>query len=145
MNTHPDCDRVRLRLMASIDGEADLGPAADREHATTCPACRQWLASFESLRGQLQDLPYQDTGVDLWSAVQGRIDTPDRLTPLVHQLWPIGGMVVVWRALQLFIDLPMPALHPIVPLVAATAMAWRIGGDLLAIETFAPELRKRGI
>ena len=145
MNTHADCDRVRMRLMASIDGEADLGLAADREHTTSCPACRQWFASFESLRGQLQDLPYQDTGADLWPAVQDRIHTPDRLSPLVHQLWPIVAMVLGWRALQLFIDLPMPALHPIVPLVAAAAVAWRIGGDLLAIETFAPELRKRGI
>jgi hypothetical protein len=145
VNTHPDCDGVRMRLMASIDGEADLGPAADRDHATTCPACRQWLVRFESLREQLQDLPYQDAGVDFWSAVQRRIHAPDHRTPVVHQLWAIGGMVLGWRALQLFIDLPMPALHPIVPLAAAAAVVWRIGGDLLTIETFAPELRKRGI
>jgi hypothetical protein len=145
MNTRLDCDRVRLRLTATIDGEADLAPVADREHASTCPGCRQWLASFESLDGQLHELTYQDTPVDLWSAVQNRIHTPDLVSPVVHELWWIGGMVVVWRALQLFIDLPMPVLHPIVPLVAAAWVAWRIGGDLLAIETFAPELRKRGI
>lgn len=144
MNTNPDCDRVRMRLMASIDGEADQGSAADREHASTCPACRHWLASFESLRGQLQDLSYHDAGVDLWSGVQDRIHTPDQ-TPLVHQLWPIGALVLGWRALQLFIDLPMPALHSLVPLVAVVVVVWRIGGDLLTIETFAPELRKRGI
>jgi hypothetical protein len=39
----------------------------------------------------------------------------------------------------------MPVLHPLVPLVAAVAVAWRVGGDFLTIDTFAPELEKRGI
>lgn len=145
MNTDLNCDGVRMRLMAFIDGEADAAPVADLEHASTCPTCRQWIASFESLRGQLQDLVYQDTRVDLWSAVQDQIHAPGPVTPVIRELWWIGAIVVMWRALQLFIDLPMPALHPLVPLVAAAMVAWRIGGDLLAIETFAPELRKRGI
>lgn len=145
MNTHPNCDEVRMRLMASIDGEAEKDAVADRAHASTCPHCRQWLANFESLHGQLQDLSYPFTGADVWPAVHDRVLTPDRLTSLTRQLWPIGAAVLAWRALQLFIDLPMPALHPLVPLVAAVAVAWRIGGDLLTIDTFTPELRKRGI
>jgi hypothetical protein len=134
-----------MRLMASLDGEAEPDSVADRAHASTCPLCRQWLANFEALRGQLQEFSYPFTGVDVWPVVQDRILTLDRLTPLVHQLWPIGAGVLVWRALQLFVDLPMPVLHPLVPLVAAVAVAWRVGGDFLTIDTFAPELEKRGI
>jgi hypothetical protein len=145
VNTKLDCDHVRMRLMASIDGEADPETAADRQHASTCQACRNWLTTFESLRGQLGDLPYESAGVDLWAPVEERIRTSDERTSLVHQLWPIGAAVLAWRALQLFVDLPMPALHPLVPLVAAAAVLRRVGGDLLTIDTFAPELRKRGI
>ena len=146
MNTRLDCDRARIGLSASIDGEASPSSAADREHASTCPACRQWFESFESLGGRLQDLPYPGVEAHLWPAVRHRILTPDRLTPLVSQfLLPAGVIVLGWRALQLFIDLPMPALHPLVPLLAAIVVMWRVGGDLLTIETIAPELRKRGI
>jgi hypothetical protein len=145
VNTKLDCDHVRMRLMASLDGEAGPETATDRQHASTCPACRNWLTTFESLRGQLGDLPYQHAGVDLWAGVEQRIRTSDARTSLVHQLWPIGAAVLAWRALQLFVDLPMPALHPLVPLLAVAAVLWRVGGDLLTIDTFAPELRKRGI
>jgi hypothetical protein len=50
----------------------------------------------------------------------------------------------VWRALQLFIDLPHPLLHPFVALAALTAALWLAAGNPLAIETSAPELHKRG-
>jgi hypothetical protein len=145
VNTSTDCERVRIRLMASIDGEADPGSTAEGEHVSTCSACRQWLTSLESLSGQLHNLSYQDPRIDLWTLVRDRIHPPDQRAPLAHQLWPIGVMVLGWRALQLFVDLPIPALHPLVPLAAAVAVMWRVGGDLLAIETSAPELQRRGI
>jgi hypothetical protein len=63
----------------------------------------------------------------------------------VHRLWLIGALVIAWRALQLMFDLPLPMLHPLVPLAAAVAALWQISGDPLAIETSAPELQKRGI
>lgn len=143
MSTSLDCDGVRMHLLASIDGETGPVSAEDRRHAATCPPCQQWLANFEKLRGGLQDLAYQETRADLWPTVRGRILRPGRLP--VDQLWLLGALVLAWRALQLFVDLPMPALHPLVPLLAAIVVMWRVGGDLLTIETFTPELQKRGI
>jgi hypothetical protein len=48
------------------------------------------------------------------------------------------------RAVQLFIDLPVPILHLLVPTVAAVVIAavWKIAGGVLSIEVWAPELRK---
>lgn len=145
MNTSTACERVRIALMASLDGEGDPQSAPDRQHLSTCSSCRRWLEDLQSMTGQLQGLSYQSAPADLWSAVEGRIRGPEPGLDLPRRLWPIGVIVVVWRALQLFIDLPIPELHPFVPLVATVAAVWVVAGDPLAIATSAPELEKRGI
>ena len=94
---------------------------------------------------QLQGLSYQSAPVDLWTAVEGQIRHFERSMAVSRRLWPIGALVLGWRALQLFIDLPIPVLHPLVPLAAAVAVVWLVAGDLLTIETSAPELQKRGV
>jgi hypothetical protein len=52
--------------------------------------------------------------------------------------------VLGWRALQLFVDVPIAMVHPLVPIAAAVAAVWLVMGDALAIQTSAPELQKRG-
>lgn len=145
MNTDTDCERVRIALMAALDGESDPRSAPDRQHLSTCSSCRNWLKDLQSMTGQLQGLSYQGAQVDLWSAVEGRIRHSEQSLALSRRLWPIAAIVVVWRALQLFVDLPIPALHPFVPLTALVAAVWLVAGDPLAIATSAPELEKRGV
>ena len=145
MNTSTDCERLRIALMASFDGESGPQSAPDHPHLSTCASCRRWLQDLQSMTGQLQGLSYRSAPVDLWSAVEGRIRDAEPGLDLSRQLWPIGVIVVAWRALQLFVDLPVPELHPFVPLVATAVAAWLVAGDPLAIETSAPELEKRGI
>ena len=145
MSTSNDCERVRIALMASLDGESDPGSAPDQQHLSICPSCQRWLENLRSMTGQFQDLPYPNAPVDLWPSVEGRIRQPDRSLALPRWFWPIGAILLGWRALQLFIDLPIPALHPLVPLAAAVAAVWLLAGDPLAIETSVPELEKRGV
>lgn len=145
MNTSTECERVRTALMASLDGESDGRSAPDAQHLSTCPSCQGWLKDLQAMTGQLRGLSYQRAAVDLWPAVEGRIRQPDEWQSIGRQLWPVGALVLAWRALQLFIDLPMPLLHPLVPLAAALAALWLIAGDPLAIETSAPELQNRGV
>ena len=144
-NITTDCDRVRLTLMATLDGEIDPRSAADHQHLTTCASCQQWLEKLQAVSGQLQSLSYPRAQTDLWTAVESRITQSDRRRGLSRWLWPIGGVVLGWRALQLFVDLPAPLLHPLVPLAAMVAVVWLIVGDPLAIETSAPELQNRGV
>jgi anti-sigma factor RsiW len=142
------CDRVRLQLMAVADGESDRPSAADEEHLTTCSACRQWRHELEAMSAQLGALPYRSAEIDLWAAVQDGIQRRESGWSLTHRLTAIGGLVLAWRALQLFVDLPVPLLHPLVPIAAAIAVVWQVwqvAGDPLGIETFAPELQKRGV
>ena len=94
---------------------------------------------------QLQGLSYPATQADLWSTVESRIRMGGSRRPIVRRLWLLGAFVLGWRALQLFVDLPMPILQPIVPLAAAVIVLWPVAGDLFAIQTFAPELQKRGV
>ncbi len=140
-----DCERVRTALMASLDGESDPPSAPDRQHVSTCSSCRRWLEDLQSMTGQLQGLAYQRASVDLWTAVEGRIRDAERGVALPHRLWPVAAAVLGWRALQLVVDLPIPELHPLVPLAATAAAMWLVAGDPLAIETSAPELEKGGV
>jgi hypothetical protein len=132
-----------MTLMAALDGESDARATPDRQHLSTCSSCRRWAAGLQSMSGQLQDLRYPTARVDLWTAVEGRIRQSELGLALSRRLWPIGAIVVVWRALQLFVDLPVPMLHPFVTLAATIAAVWLVAGTL-AIETSAPELEKRG-
>jgi predicted anti-sigma-YlaC factor YlaD len=145
VNTGTDCERVRMTLMASLDGESDPGSEPDRQHLSTCLLCQGWLKNLQSMTGQLQGLSYPDAHVDLWTAVEGRIRQHEQRLHLPRRLWPIVAIVLAWRAFELFADLPIPALHPFVPLAAAVAFVWLVAGDPLAIETSAPELQKRGV
>lgn len=148
MNPETSCERVRLQLMAALDGEA-VAEVADshadaRQHLALCTSCSRWLEGFESLKSRFQRASYPGEQPDLWTAVEGRLRRSHAHQPTEYRLWLIGALMVGWRALQLLIDLPFPALHLVVPLVCAVAALRLIASDPLAIETFAPELQKRG-
>jgi hypothetical protein len=131
---------VRLVLMASLDGEGSAPSASDQQHLSTCASCQLWLTEMTSLAAQLQELPYPRAQVDLSTRVDERIHLADHKPGRL--LLPIAAGVVAWRALQLFIDVPLPILHPLVPLAAVAVAVWRLAGDPLAIETLAPELKE---
>lgn len=149
MNPATDCERVRLELMTALDGEAV--PAVGepqtgaRQHLLSCSSCRQWLQGLESLNSRLQHASYPEAQTDLWRTVADRLRQSETTLSVTHRLWLIGTLMLGWRALQLLIDLPFPTLHPLVPLAGGMAALWLIARDPLAIETFAPELQKRGI
>ena len=148
MNPGPDCERVRHELMAALDGEA-MPPVADpradgREHLARCSACGKWLQDLESMNSRFHVVSYPGEDVDLWPTVRGRLQQSNAGQPLTYWLGLLGALVVGWRALQLLIPLPLPVLHPIVPLAGAIVALWLMAHDPLAIETFAPELEKRG-
>ena len=99
----------------------------------------------EQLQRRLESLLYPEARQDLWPAVSRRIQPMDDGASVVRRLLPIAALVIAWRALQVMFDLPLPLLHPIVPLAAAVWTLRQLAGDPLAIETSAPELQKRGI
>jgi predicted anti-sigma-YlaC factor YlaD len=149
VNPGTDCERVRLQLMAALDGETVpdvMDQRSDaRRHLSSCSSCERWLKNLESLNGRFHAASYPRSQVDLCAGVDARIRRPDASPTRTHRLWLIGALVIAWRALQLMFDLPLPMLHPLVPLAAAVAALWQISGDPLAIETAAPELQKRGV
>ena len=149
MNPGTDCERVRIQLMAALDGETapDIAdpPSEARQHLSSCAACSRWLKDLESMNSRFQRVSYPGAPVDLWARVADRIHESDTSPTVTQRLWIIGAFVLGWRALQLLTDLPFPMLHPLVPLAGAIAALWLIAADPLAIETVAPELEKRGV
>jgi hypothetical protein len=135
--------------MAALDGEAgpdavDLPPDW-RTHVASCASCREWVRDLESMGARLRRVEYPDPPRDLWGPVAGRLRQPDSQSTVPYRLLTVGALVLCWRALQLLIDLPLPALHPLVPLACVSAALWQIASDSLAIATCAPELGKEGI
>jgi anti-sigma factor RsiW len=145
VKTNIECERARRTLMASLDGEGDPPTGPDREHLTTCAECRRWQAEMQSVIARIQQLSYPAVAADLWTAVEPRIGEPAQQRRLPRWLVPAGVVVLAWRVLQLFVDFPIPVLHPIGQLAAVVVALWLIAGHLLAIETSAPELQKRGV
>ena len=142
MSISTACDRLRLEAMAAIDGEVGGLSEAHRTHLSGCADCRGWLATLESTAARLEGISYPDPQVSLWPAVEGRIRRADSKLP--HGVWWMAALILGWRALQLSIDLPTPVLQLILPLatLAALAMVWKLAGDPLEVQTWAPELRK---
>jgi predicted anti-sigma-YlaC factor YlaD len=137
-----------MHLMAALDGEAARGAGADdaqaRHHLTSCEDCRRWVTSFEAVHQRLQGLTYVSGHEDLWPALEHRLEASGRATRATGRLWLLAGLVVGWRSLQLLVELPFPALDLFIPLALVVAALWQLAGDPLAIQTFAPELQKRG-
>jgi hypothetical protein len=148
VNPSTECERIRLELMAALDGEpvpADSDARrASQGHLASCSSCRMWLTELESMTSRFEDVSYPVAQVDLWAAVESRLRPSDAGLTVTYPLWLIGVLALGWRVVQLLADLPLPLLHPVVPLVGAMAAVWLIARDLLTIETFAPELEKRG-
>lgn len=143
MNDTQVCEHARAQAMAALDGPAGPPSPETVEHLAACPSCRHWLAEMTSLAQRLDGLPYGQSGVDLWPRVEAGIQFTDE--PVLKRLLPVAAVVIAWRTVQLAFDLPLPMLHPIVPLGAAFWAIRRVGVDPFAIETTAPELQKRGI
>jgi len=145
VNSNTDCERVRRTLMAALDGEGDPPAGPDRDHLTTCAECRRWQEELHAVTARAQRLSYPAAPADLWPALEGRLREAGQRRRVPRWLVPLGVIVLVWRVLQLFVDFPIPMLHPIGQLAAVAVALWLIAGQLLAIETSAPELQKRGV
>jgi predicted anti-sigma-YlaC factor YlaD len=140
----PDCQRARLELMAALDGEAAEGTTAAasdaKQHLASCASCERWLQDFEELNRRFEGAAYP-AREDLWPSVQPRLRHP---APVMGRLWVVAAIVLAWRSLQLLVDLPYPMVNLLIPLAVVVAALWQVSRDLLAVQTFAPELDKRG-
>ena len=141
MNSSTNCERVRIEMMAALDGEQGHDPRAGQEHLSTCAACQEWLKATRSMSDRLEGLQYEDEWNSLWPAVAARIRPADSALPLRTEVWVIAGVLAAWRALQLSLDLPV-LLYTVAPLVGTAGVLWLAAANFLRIETWAPELQK---
>jgi hypothetical protein len=129
--------------MAQLDRETRAGMPDVDAHLSGCDECLRFVTALRALHGQLETLPYAPAPVDIWPTLTGRIDAepPRRAAADLKALALLGGLAICWRTAQLLFDLPFAPLHLLVPIVVVTAVVRRFG-DLLAIDTFIPELHE---
>jgi hypothetical protein len=144
-----ECQQVRLDLMASFDHEAAPGSAerdsVARRHLATCAACDQWWQALASVDRKVATLSYPPTEVDLWPAIDRALQPSPSRQPAWRRLYVLIGLMLIWRALQLVVDLPLPMWQSIISVVIVLTALWQLARDPVAIQTFAPELQKRGV
>ncbi|BDI30999.1 hypothetical protein CCAX7_30500 [Capsulimonas corticalis] len=72
-----DCETIRPKLMALLDGELGDDPRrACESHLERCAVCAQTLAEFQAIRDAP---PAPSETFDVWEAVQAQIE-PEMLT-----------------------------------------------------------------
>ena len=137
------CEAIRMAIMARLDRETTPEVADVDAHLSRCDGCRQFKSALRALHGQLETLSYAPAPVDVWPTLAGRLGmSPSRRALAdLKALALLGGLAICWRAIQLLLDLPFAPLHLLVPLVVVIAVIRRCG-DLLAIDTFIPELHR---
>ena len=140
---HEHCEAIRIAAMARLDCDTTPDMPDVDAHLSRCDGCLQFVTALRALHGQLETLPYAPAPVDVWPTLAGRIGAaPSRRAAADSKaLALLGGLAICWRAAQLLVDLPFAPLHLLVPLVVVMAVIRRFG-DLLAIDTFIPELHE---
>ncbi len=143
---HTDCDDVLIAAMSELDRETDgARPAWIHAHLSGCRGCRDAVAGMTRMHESLEHLTYVAPGVDLWPAVEARLlpvgRSASRETLALALIVPAA---LVWRALQVSLDLPLPVWNVVVPLAAAVIVLRWLAGDPLAISVSTPELQQEG-
>lgn len=140
MNQDNKCERVRLALMAALDGEA--GADDVREHVASCAACESWRQELEAMDRRFHGVSYVRATEDLWPVLEPRLQ-PNMPPPTMRHVWVVVVLVLGWRAVQLLIDVPFPSLYLAAVVIVAGAL-WHVCREALTIEPYAPQLQKRG-
>ena len=126
---------------AILDGEVPATPSdVMQAHLSTCRDCQRAIPELRRLFAGLNTLEYGNVPADLWSDVRSQL--PRSLFRPRRERAAIGlvfGIVVAWRVAQLALDLPLPVINSVVPLIAAVAIIWRFIPNALAIEPRIPQ------
>jgi hypothetical protein len=143
---HTDCDDVLIAVMSELDRETGgPGPAWIHAHLAGCPGCREAVAGMTRMHASLEHLTYDAAAVDLWPAVEARLQpggrSPSREALALALIVPAA---LAWRALQMSFDIPLPLWNVAVPLVAGVIVLRWLAGDPLAISPSTPELQQEG-
>ena len=141
------CDDVQMAVLARLDGEAAVLTPADIDvHVASCNACRAAVGDLTTLHATLDRLVYGQLDVDLWPMVRSRMTTTS-LHLLRRERGAIIGLTAglgTWRLAQLLLDLPMPVVNSVVPLVLIILVLWRFTGDPFAIRVTPLQLGREG-
>ncbi len=94
-----DCEEVRPRLAAFLDGEIEE-PGPIEEHLSSCPECRKLLGDHEKVSRLASLVPGPSPDPQAWGSVEPRLTT--FWGPRSYALVPAAAVALVAVALYLF-------------------------------------------
>jgi hypothetical protein len=114
-----NCEEILMAAMAISDGEKiGISPEEIGAHLQSCEGCRRETESFQRIAGMLQAQQRRVSNVDLWSAVQPRIEARTNWKPFVF----VAVLLVVYKLAEMLPDRDPGFALKIVPLVFVVAL-----------------------
>jgi anti-sigma factor RsiW len=93
-----NCDEIRPRLAAWIDGEVEIDDKAAMDaHVACCANCSAIAADFQSIKAAAPpDLDVDSVG--LWNSIEDRLDGPEISSELLQELRAMRAEMQALRA-----------------------------------------------
>jgi len=86
-----NCEKVRTRLSAYVDGELDAGLHEEiAGHVKACPRCRKEAEEFRRVDARIKELSSYPLPGDFARAVRSRVQETlcgERSLPFAHRAW----------------------------------------------------------
>jgi len=117
------CEQILMQKMALIDGEkTDLDAARIDAHAAACENCRREIAQLENTAALLARHERQIPNVDLWSAIDARINADNAPVVKWQPFAVLGILLVVYKLAEMIPERDLGWALKLAPFVLIAAV-----------------------
>jgi predicted anti-sigma-YlaC factor YlaD len=114
-----NCEEILMAAMAFFDGEeSEISKEEISAHLEGCEGCRREIGEMQNVSVLLARQERSVSEVDLWSAVQPRIEARANWKPFVF----LGFLLVVYKLAEMLPERDLGFAFKILPLVFVVAL-----------------------
>lgn len=114
-----NCEEILIAMMAVFDGErTEFSPEQLKAHLAGCESCRGEIEEMQSTFALLKNQERRVSNVDLWSAVEPRIEAKTSWKPFLF----LAVFLIVYKLAEMLPERDLGLAFKIVPLVFVVAI-----------------------
>ncbi len=114
-----NCENILMALMAVFDGErTEFSPEQLNSHLANCDNCRSEIEQMQNTFTLLRSQERRASDVDLWSAIEPRLETKTNWAPFVF----LAVFLVVYKLAEMLPANDLGFAFKIVPFVFVVAL-----------------------